>query len=43
MFTPVATRRVPQIYEKPQFYVGSAGYSDIIQGKCNVRSFLNSI
>ena len=31
-FTPVAARRVPQIFDNPQFYVDGAGYSDIIQG-----------
>jgi len=31
-FTPVATRRISQIFENPEFYVDGAGFSDIIQG-----------
>lgn len=32
-FTPSATRRVAQIFEKPQFNVDGARCNDVIQGK----------
>lgn len=31
-YAPYATRRVPQIYDKPEFYVQGADYSDVVQG-----------
>lgn len=34
-FAPYATRRIPQIFEKPEFYVQGADYSDVVQGTIN--------
>lgn len=31
-FSPSATRRVAQIFDKPEFFVDGAGYNDIVQG-----------
>jgi hypothetical protein len=42
-FTPFANRRIPQIFDKPEFYIGGAGYSDIVQGKLGLRSSFDDI
>jgi hypothetical protein len=44
-YKPYANRRIPQIFDKPEFYVDGAHYSDIVQGKYTSHrpSFLDDI